>query len=71
MAGASATILGIALSFYNGDWLKRAAGAQAGIYGNESIEAAYPIAKTMADGDEEKTMNWWVCLRMVKYVEDA
>ena len=37
-------------AFYNGDWLKRAAGAQAGIYGNESIEAAYPIAKTLADG---------------------
>ena len=37
-------------AFYNGDWLKRAAGAQAGIYGNESVEAAYPIAKTLADG---------------------
>jgi hypothetical protein len=37
-------------AFYNGDWLKRAAGAQAGIYGNESIEAAYPIVKTLADG---------------------
>lgn len=36
--------------FYNGDWLKRASGAQAGIYGNESVEAAYPIAKTLADG---------------------
>ena len=37
-------------TFYDGDWLKRAAGAQAGIYGNESIEAAYPIAKALADG---------------------
>ena len=37
-------------AFYNGDWLKRAAGAQAGIYGNESIEAAYPITRTLADG---------------------
>ncbi|KHK03254.1 putative exported protein [Desulfovibrio sp. TomC] len=37
-------------AFFNGDWLKRAAGAQAGIYGNESIEAAYPLATRLADG---------------------
>jgi hypothetical protein len=37
-------------AFFDGDWLKRAAGAKAGIYGNESVEAAYPITKTLADG---------------------
>jgi hypothetical protein len=37
--------------FYKGDWLKRAAGAQAGIYGNASIEATYPITKTLANGE--------------------
>jgi hypothetical protein len=37
--------------FYDGDWLKRAAGAVAGIYGNESIEAAYPITRKDVNGD--------------------
>jgi hypothetical protein len=37
---------------YNGDWLLRAAGAQAGIYGNDSVEAAYPLTYTDADGDK-------------------
>ncbi len=37
-------------AFFSGDWLKRAAGAQAGIYGNVVIEAAYPMTKTLADG---------------------
>lgn len=36
--------------FYNGDWLKRAAGAQAGIYGNDSVEAVYPITRVDDDG---------------------
>jgi hypothetical protein len=36
--------------FYDGRWLKRAVGAQAGIYGNASVEASYPIAKALADG---------------------
>ena len=36
--------------FYNGDWLKRAAGAKAGIYGNDIKEAAYPMSKSLADG---------------------
>jgi hypothetical protein len=26
-------------AFYNGDWLKRAAAAKGGIYGNDAIEA--------------------------------
>ncbi len=29
--------------FFSGDWLKRAAGAKAGIYANDAIEATYPI----------------------------
>ncbi len=37
-------------AFFDGDWLKRAAGAKGGIYGNESIEATYPFTKTLADG---------------------
>ena len=37
--------------FYDGDWLKRAAGAAAGIYGNESIEAAYPITRKDVNGE--------------------
>jgi hypothetical protein len=37
-------------AFFAGDWLKRAAGAKAGIYGNASIEATYPMARTLADG---------------------
>jgi len=37
-------------AFFDGDWLLRAAGAKAGIYGNDSVEATYPITKTLADG---------------------
>ena len=29
----------------------RAAAAQAGIYGNDAVEAMYPMAKTLADGE--------------------
>ena len=35
---------------YNGDWLKRAAAAKAGIYGNDPVEATYPITRTDGDG---------------------
>jgi hypothetical protein len=38
-------------AFYDGNWLKRAAGAQGGIYGNDSVEATYPLTKTLADGE--------------------
>jgi len=38
-------------AFYNGDWLKRAAGAMAGIYANDAAEAAYPFTRTDANGD--------------------
>jgi hypothetical protein len=44
-----AALLGDA-AFFNGDWLRRAAGAQAGIYGNSAEEATYPITRTDADG---------------------
>jgi hypothetical protein len=37
-------------AFFNGDWLRRAAGAQAGIYGNSEVEATYPITRADADG---------------------
>jgi hypothetical protein len=35
---------------YNGDWLKRAAAAQAGIYGNNPEEATYPYTRTDSNG---------------------
>ena len=37
-------------AFYNGDWLKRAAAAKGGIYGNDSVEAMYPMTRTDAAG---------------------
>jgi hypothetical protein len=37
--------------FFHGNWLLRAAGAKAGIYGNDAAEAVYPMSKTLADGD--------------------
>jgi hypothetical protein len=38
-------------AFFNGDWLKRAAAAKAGIYGNDAVEAMYPLATTLANGE--------------------
>jgi len=38
--------------FYSGDWLKRAAAAKGGIYGNDAVEAVYPMTKTLANGDK-------------------
>jgi hypothetical protein len=35
---------------YNGDWLKRAVAAQAGIYGNDAVEAMYPLARVDGHG---------------------
>ena len=43
------SLFGDAASF-NGDWLKRAAGAKAGIYGNDSVEATYPLGKFDSEG---------------------
>lgn len=37
-------------AFYKGDWLLRAAAARAGIYGNDAVEAMYPMTKTLPDG---------------------
>ncbi|WP_337460008.1 DUF1214 domain-containing protein [Rhodovulum sp. PH10] len=37
-------------AFFHGDWLMRAAAAQAGILGNDGVEAMYPMAKVDADG---------------------
>ncbi len=37
-------------AFFNGNWLLRAAGALAGIYGNSAEEAVYPLAKNASDG---------------------
>jgi len=36
--------------FYNGDWLMRAAGATGGIYGNDAVEATYPMTRVDASG---------------------
>ncbi len=38
-------------AFYHGDYLLRAAAALAGIYGNDAVEAMYPMAKTSSDGN--------------------
>ena len=35
---------------YNGDWLKRAVAAKAGIYGNSPDEATYPLTRIDSDG---------------------
>jgi hypothetical protein len=37
--------------FFHGDFLLRAAGAKAGIYGNTAVEAVYPLTKHDANGD--------------------
>ena len=38
-------------TFYKGDWLKRAAAAKGGIYGNDAVEAVYPMTRTDASGE--------------------
>ena len=37
-------------AFFNGNWLLRAAGAKGGIYGNDAVEATYPLTRVDADG---------------------
>lgn len=37
-------------AFYHGDWLLRAAAAKGGIYGNDAIEAMYPMTRVDATG---------------------
>jgi hypothetical protein len=36
--------------FYHGDWLLRAAAAKAGIYGNDAVEAMYPMTRKDGTG---------------------
>jgi hypothetical protein len=36
---------------YNGNWLKRAVAAKAGIYGNDPVEAMYPYTKALPNGE--------------------
>ncbi|ANK77110.1 cell envelope protein (plasmid) [Ensifer adhaerens] len=38
-------------NFYKGDWLKRAAAAKAGLYGNDAVEAMCPFTRTDAKGE--------------------
>ncbi|AMM84528.1 cell envelope protein [Martelella sp. AD-3] len=38
-------------AFVDGDWIKRAAGASAGIYGNDAAEAVYILGRNLANGD--------------------
>ena len=38
-------------AFFNADWLKRAEAAQAGIYGNDAVEAMYPLTTTLPNGE--------------------
>ena len=38
-------------AFYKGDWLKRAAAAKGGIYGNDAVEAMYPMTREYANGE--------------------
>jgi len=39
-------------AFYHGNWLLRAAAATAGIYGNDAVEAVYPVTKALTNGEE-------------------
>jgi hypothetical protein len=37
--------------FYKGDWLMRAGAAKGGIYGNDAVEAAYPLTRVDEKGE--------------------
>jgi hypothetical protein len=37
-------------AFYNGNWLLRAAAAKGGIYGNDAVEAVYPMTRVDSTG---------------------
>jgi hypothetical protein len=39
-------------NFYKGNWLMRAGAARGGIYGNDSVEATYPVTRDTATGEE-------------------
>jgi hypothetical protein len=51
---------------YNGDWLMRAAAAKAGIYGNDAVEAVYPLTRVTADGQTIDTSNHHYVLTFAK-----
>jgi hypothetical protein len=38
-------------AFFNGNWLARAVAAKAGIYGNDAVEAMYPLTTKLTNGD--------------------
>jgi hypothetical protein len=38
-------------NFYKGDWLLRAAAAKGGIYGNDAVEATYPMTRVDGKGE--------------------
>ena len=38
-------------AFYKGDWLMRAAAAKGGIYGNDAVEAVYPLTRVDENGE--------------------
>jgi hypothetical protein len=38
-------------AFYNGDWLKRAAAAKGGIFGNSAVEAMYPLTRVTGNSE--------------------
>jgi hypothetical protein len=38
-------------AFFKGDWLMRAAAAKGGIYGNDAVEAMYPMTRVGANGE--------------------
>ena len=38
-------------AFYSGNWLKRAASAKGGIYGNDAVEAMYPMMRVDSTGE--------------------
>jgi hypothetical protein len=39
-------------AFFNGNWLKRAAAAKGGLYGNDAVEATYPFTRVDATGEK-------------------
>ncbi len=39
-------------AFYSGDWLKRAAAAKGGIFGNSAVEAMYPLTRILPNGEK-------------------
>jgi hypothetical protein len=39
-------------AFFDGNWLKRAAAAKGGLYGNDAVEATYPFTRVDATGEK-------------------